>query len=91
MSLEGAEKIWWTKTGAAVGIAVLTLVVQVYFNVEGSIVFMFGALVYMGLSDLLSRMNGVEPSRGLRIGMGAYFFIWITTWVLLYTFLQPTA
>jgi hypothetical protein len=33
-------------------------------------------------------MMGVEGYKGLKIGVGAYFFTWITTWIILYTYLR---
>jgi hypothetical protein len=89
--MEASEKIYWTKLAAAIGMAVLTLVLQVYFNVEGTILFMLGALLYMGLSDLISNMNGVERTRGIKIGIGAFFFTWMVIWILLYTVVQTMA
>lgn len=85
--MKASERIWWIKIAAAVGVAFLSLIVQVYVFRDGSIAFMFGVLLYMGLSDLLARMNEVDRSRGLKIGVGAYFFTWIVTWVTLYTIL----
>ena len=89
--MEASEKSYWTKLASAIGIAVLTLVLQVYFNVEGTILFMLGALLYMGLSDLISNMNGVERTRGIKIGIGAFFFTWMVIWILLYTVVQTMA
>jgi hypothetical protein len=89
--MEASEKIYWTKLAAAIGMAVLTLVLQVYLNVEGMILFMLGALLYMGLSDLISNMNGVERTRGIKIGIGAFFFTWMVIWILLYTVVQTMA
>lgn len=89
--MEASEKIYWTKLAAAIGMAVLTLVLQVYLNVEGTILFMLGALLYMALSDLISNMNGVERTRGIKIGIGAFFFTWMVIWILLYTVVQTMA
>ena len=89
--MDASEKIYWTKLAAAIGMAVLTLVLQVYLNVEGTILFMLGALLYMGLSDLISNMNGVERTRGIKIGIGAFFFTWMVIWILLYTVVQTMA
>jgi hypothetical protein len=86
--MRASEKIWWTKVAAAVGVAIVTLVMQVFFNLRGTTSFMLGAILYLGLSDLLSNMNGVERGRGLRIGMGAFLFTWITSWVLFFTIFQ---
>jgi len=86
--MKAAEKIWWTKIAAAVGVAIVTLVMQVVFNLMGTTSFMLGVIIYLGLSDLLSSMNGVERTRGLKIGVGAFLFTWITSWVLFYTIVQ---
>jgi len=89
--MEASEKIYWTKFASAIGIAVLTFALQVYLNVEGTILFMLGALLYMALSDLISNMNGVERTRGIKIGIGAFFFTWMVVWILLYTVVQTMA
>jgi len=86
--MKAAEKIWWTKIAAAVGVAIVTLVMQVVFNLMGTTSFMLGVIIYLGLSDLLSSMNGVDRTRGLKIGVGAFLFTWITVWVLFYTIIQ---
>jgi len=86
--MKAAEKIWWTKIAAAVGVAIVTMVMQVVFNLMGTTSFMLGVIIYLGLSDLLSSMNGVERTRGLKIGVGAFLFTWITSWVLFYTIVQ---
>lgn len=88
VEMKASEKVYWTKFAAAIGMAVLTLAAQVFFDVEGSILFMLGALVYIGLSDLLSNMNGMERGRGVKIGIGIYFFTWMAVWILLYTAVQ---
>lgn len=87
--MNSLDKIWWTKVVASLMVAVLTLSMQVFFNLGGVTTFMLGVLVYLGLSDLLSNVLGVERFRGLKIGVGAYFFIWVTTWILLYTYINP--
>jgi len=89
--MNAAEKVYWSKFAASIAVAFLSLVEQVYFNVPGSLAFVLGLLIYMVLSDLLSRMNGVERSRGLKIGVGIYFFTWVVMWVLLYTVVQTMA
>jgi hypothetical protein len=83
-----SEKVWWTKIAAAFGVAIVSVVLQVFFNLRGETTFMLGTVIYLGVSDVLSNMNGVERSRGLKIGIGAYLFTWITSWVLFYTIFQ---
>jgi len=89
--MKASEKIWWTKLAAAVGVAIITLVLQVSFNLAGQTTFMLGVIIYLGLSDILSSMNGVERTRGLKIGVGAFFFTWITSWVFFFTIIQTMA
>jgi hypothetical protein len=86
--MKASEKIWWTKLAAAVGVALITLVLQVFFNLMGTTSFMLGVILYLGISDVLSSMNGIERTRGLKIGVGAFLFTWITSWVLFYTIVQ---
>ncbi|MFB0558492.1 MAG: hypothetical protein ACETVY_05170 [Candidatus Bathyarchaeia archaeon] len=87
--MKAAERIWWTKVASAVGVAILTVALQVFLEVSGLITFMLGVLLYMGLSDVLASINGVDRGRGLKIGMGAYFFTWMMTWILMYTIVWP--
>ena len=89
--MKTSEKIWWTKIVSALGVAALTFIVQIYFNITGTVAFMLGVIIYMGLSELLSSVNGVDKFRGLKIGVGAYFFTWILTWALMYTIIQTIA
>jgi hypothetical protein len=89
IEMNSSEKIWWLKAVLSIAVAVLTLATQIFFGLRGTSAFMIGVLVYLGLSDILSKLMGVDRSRGLRIGVGAYFFIWFTTWILLYTYFFP--
>lgn len=82
-----AEKIWWTKVVVSLAVAGLTLAAQVSLKLGGTTPFMLGVLIYLGLSDVLSHMMGVDRVRGLKIGVGAFFFTWLVTWTLLYTIL----
>jgi len=83
-----AEKIWWMKLGISLAVACLTLVIQTSFNLGGIPSLMVGVIAYLGLSDVLSSVMGVDRSRGLKIGVGVYFFTWLTVWIFLYTLLH---
>jgi hypothetical protein len=86
--MKASEKIWWTKLAGAVAAAIICLVVQVYFNVAGTTAFMLGVLIYVLMSDLLARREGIDPMRGLKVGVGVYLFTWVALWTLLYTVIQ---
>ena len=89
--MNAAEKVYWSKFAGAIGVAFLNLALQVLLKVHGSLVFIFGIIFYMVLSDLLSSVNGIERTRGLKIGVGIYFFTWFVSWIFLYTVFRPPA
>ena len=89
--MKASEKIWWIKLVAAIVIGVLCFVIQLYFNISGSSAFMIGVLLYIAISDLLARRNGMDQMRGLKIGIGVYLFTWVMIWALLNTFIQTPA
>jgi len=86
--MKPSEKIWWIKAVASLAVAGITLAMQVFLGMDGIAALMFGVIIYLALSNVLSNVMGVDKTRGLKIGVGAYFFIWITVWVLLYTCVQ---
>jgi hypothetical protein len=89
--MKQSEKIYWLKVGASVAVAILCVVLQVYIQIDGGLVFAFGALIYMVISDLLATLVKVERGHGFKIGIGAYIFTWLMVWTLLYTILKPAA
>jgi hypothetical protein len=46
---------------------------------------MLGTLLYLSSSDLLSGYLKLDRGHGLKVGVGAYIFIWVMVWTLLYT------
>ncbi len=86
--MKASEKMYWIKAGLAVAVAVISTLLQVYFGIEGLYMFMLGITIYLVSSDLLSNMMSVDRGRSLRIGVGAYLFIWLMVWTLLYTYIR---
>jgi len=89
-TLKNPEKIWWMKVASALLLGGLCLSIQILANLEGIYVFLFGTAIYLGISDLLAMTMNVDRQRGLKIGVGAFIFTWITTWTFLYTLIQVT-
>jgi hypothetical protein len=83
--MKPTEKLYWIKAGLAFVAALLCIGLQIYANMEGTLVFMLGTLLYLASSDLLSGYFKLDRSHGLKVGVGAYVFIWVMTWTLLYT------
>jgi hypothetical protein len=84
-----AEKIWWIKVAASIAVAWISLMIQGYLG--GITTFLMGVIVYIFLSNVVANVMGVDTYRGLKIGVGAYFFTWLTIWILLNTYLTTYA
>jgi len=85
--LKGVEKVWWGKVIASIAVALLTIALQLYINLPASTLLPLGVVLYILISDLLSVLLAVDRRRGIKIGVFTYFILWITTWILLYTYL----
>jgi hypothetical protein len=86
--MKASEKMWWIKLAAAIVIGIFCFIMQLYFSVSGSSAFMIGVLLYVIISDLLARRNGMDQVRGLKIGIGVFLFTWVMVWALLNTVIQ---
>ena len=89
--MKTSEKLYWIKAGLALVAAFICFGLQLYGHIEGTLVFMLGVLLYMLSSDLLSGWLKMERGHGLKVGIGAYLFIWIMVWTLLYTVFGTTS
>jgi hypothetical protein len=83
--MKPSEKLYWIKAGLALMAGVICVLLQINLNMEGTLVFMLGTLLYLAASDVLSGVFKLERGHGLKVGVGAYVFIWVMTWTLLYT------
>ncbi len=86
--MEAAEKLYWSKVFLAVVVAMLSTLLQSMLQFSGVTAFTFGLLLYLIFSDLLSRTFKIEKQRALKIGVGAYFFTWLTVWIIIFTVLN---
>jgi zinc transporter ZupT len=83
--MKPSEKLYWIKVSIALVAAFLCVALQIYVNIDGALVFMLGVLLYVASSDLLSGWLKLNKGHGLKVGVGAYVFIWVMMWTLLYT------
>lgn len=86
--MKASEKVYWIKAGSAVAVAVISLIIKTGFGLDGNYVFLMGAIIYLGLSDLLANQMHLERNRALKIGVGAFMFIWLTIWTMLNTLVR---
>ena len=88
--MKASEKLYWVKVGLAFFAAVACIIIQVYLKLDGTLVFMLGTLLYLVSSDALSGIFHLDRGHGLKIGIGAYIFVWLMIWTLLYTVIQTS-
>jgi hypothetical protein len=87
--MEATDKLYWTKVLMATIIGAVFSLAQLAIPLSGITFLVLGFTAYVLLSDLLSRLFGVEKGKALKIGIGAYIFTWLTVWVVIFTLLHP--
>jgi len=88
--LTPATKVWWIKLISAIAVSGVTFYINVYMNVDGVIAFLAGVVLYVGISNILARMNNFDMGRGLKIGWGIFLITWLVVWTLLNTMFNYT-
>jgi hypothetical protein len=83
--MKASERIWWVKLVGALILAVISYFIQVYLHVDGTLIFSFGTVIFLTLSQVMSNMYQIDRNRCLKIGIGTFFFTWMSVWVLLYS------
>jgi hypothetical protein len=86
--VKNAEKVWWIKVGASIGVALVTLAFQVYMGFTGETAFMVGVIIYIMISEVSAYFMEIDRTRSLKIGVGAFLFVWVMVWTLAYTVVQ---
>ena len=46
---------------------------------------MSGTILYIGYSEVAAKMFAIDRDRTIKIGMGAFLFLWMLSWTLLNT------
>ena len=80
--MKESEKVYWIK--AVLGLA--TGLITFYINSsQGEIALMIGTVLYIAYSEAAAMMFNVDRDRTIKIGMGAFLFLWMLSWTLLNT------
>ena len=90
LTLTPATKVWWIKLISAIVVSGVTFYINVYMNIDGVIAFLAGVVLYVGISNILARMNNFELGRALKIGWGIFLITWLVVWTLLNTLFNYT-
>jgi hypothetical protein len=85
--VKASDKVYWIKVGGAVIVGILTALANKNLGLEGNTTFMLGIIIYIIFSEALAIVTKIDRSRTLRIGVGAFVFIWVVVWTLINTIL----
>ena len=86
--MKNAETVWWFKVVASIGVALITLAFQIYMGFAGETAFMVGVVLYIMISEVSAYFMEIDRTRSLKIGVGAFLFVWVMVWTLAYTVIQ---
>ena len=79
--LKDSDQVYWIKAAVAVLTGALSMLVNNYVetNTVGVIV---GVAVFFAVSEVMSIVKNIDRNRAIRIGIGAFLFLWIFSWTL---------
>ena len=80
-----ATKVWWIKLISAIAVSIVTFYLQTFMNIDGVIAFFAGVVLYIGISNIIARINNFDTIRGLKIGWGVFMITWLVVWTLINT------
>jgi hypothetical protein len=83
--LKPSEKVYWIKAAGALVTGALCMYLNTYFGLQEHLAAMAGISVYVALSESLAVITGIDRNRTIKIGVGAFLFLWLFAWTLLNT------
>jgi hypothetical protein len=82
--LKASEKVYWIKSALGLITGGICFYAQ-SIGMQGQLAFMIGATLFIAYSEALAILVKVDRNRTIKIGLGAFLFLWILTWTLLNT------
>lgn len=83
--MKQSEKVYWIKALLGLATGFITFYVQSGLGIQGKLALMTGTVLYIGYSEVAAKLFDIERDRTIKIGMGAFLFLWMLTWTLLNT------
>lgn len=83
--MKPSEKIYWIKAAGALVTGALCMYLNAYLGLQEHLAAMAGVTVYVALSESLAVITGIDRNRTIKIGVGAFLFLWLFAWTLLNT------
>lgn len=63
----------------------ITFYIQSGLGLQGELALMSGTVLYIAYSEVAAKLFDVDRDRTIKIGMGAFLFLWMLIWTLLNT------
>lgn len=82
-----SERIYWIKAASAILVGLTCTALQHYYGLDGAVVFSIGSIIYILFSEVLAIVMKFDRNRAIRVGIGAFIFLWMLTWTLFNTIL----
>lgn len=83
--MKPSEKVYWIKAAGALVTGAVCMYLNAYLGIQEHLTLMAGVSVYIALSESLAVLTGIDRNRTIKIGIGAFLFLWMFTWTLLNT------
>jgi len=83
--LKQSEKVYWVKALLGLVTGLITFYINTGLGLQGQLALMSGTVLYIGYSEVAAKLFAVDRDRTIKIGMGAFLFLWMLTWTLLNT------
>ena len=83
--MKQTEKIYWIKAMLGLVTGLITFYIQSGLGLQGELALMSGTVLYIGYSEVAAKLFDVDRDRTIKIGMGAFLFLWMLVWTLLNT------
>ena len=83
--MKQSEKVYWIKSLLGLATGFVTFYLNSSLGFQGELALMAGIILYIAYSEAAAKMFNVERDRTLKIGMGAFLFLWMLFWTLLNT------
>ncbi len=86
--MKDSDQVYWIKAVLAIVTGALTMISNTYIGVHDTISVLIGIAIFFAISEIMSMVKNIDRNRTMRIGIGAFLFLWIFSWTLFNTLVK---
>jgi len=86
--MKDSDQVYWIKAVLAIVTGALTMISNTYIGVHDTISVLIGIAIFFAISEIMSIVKNIDRNRTMRIGIGAFLFLWIFSWTLFNTLVK---